>query len=485
MRIKRTYLLNFLLFFIITIILIVGCRENNVKLQKADIKPEREIFDLKEIQKRGKLIALTDNSTTSYFLYKGQPMGYEYELLEFFADHLGVQLEVVVVNNMDEILSLLQNGTGDIIAANLTVTQERARSISFTEPNIQTRQVLVQRKPKGWNKMATSDQIDKHLIKNPIDLIGKKIHVRKNSSFYTRLLSLSDEIGGDIEIMEAPGDFETELLISLVARGDIDYTIADENVALVNRHYHSNIDVSTGISLPQQIAWAVNKRSPNLLEAANEWIKKIKRTRKYAIVYNKYFKNHQGHKKRVESDYFAMTSGKISKYDHILKIYSKEINWDWRLLASLVYQESNFDPNALSWAGAFGLMQLMPATASMYGVDSLSTVAQNVKAGTKYLSWINDYWDDQVIDEEERIKFILASYNVGLGHVMDARNLAIKYDKNPNKWEDHVAPFILKKSRAKFYNDEVVKHGYCRGEETYRYVREILNRYHHYKNIII
>lgn len=442
-------------------------------------------MDLKTIQERGKLIALTDNSTTSYFIYKGQPMGYEYELLSLFADHIGVDLEMVVVKNMNDIIGMLEEGYGDIIAANLTVTQARAKRISFTEYNTMTRQILVQRKPKGWDSGMSEKELNKNLIRNPIDLKAKSIHVRKNSSFYSRLVNLGDEIGGEIDIMEAPGDFDTELLISLVAQGDIKYTIADENVALVNQIYHPNIDIKTAISFPQQIAWAVNKSSPTLLYEINKWLVDMRGSARYNQVYNRYFNNFNAQKSRVESEYFVKSGGSISKYDHIFKTYSKNIEWDWRLLASVAYQESNFNPKAVSWAGAFGLMQLMPATASAYGVNSLSTVAQNVKASTKYLAWLDSYWEGRIDNKEERIKFVLASYNAGLGHVIDARALARKYGKDSYKWQDNVDYYLLQKSKEKYYNDEVVKYGYCRGRETFNYVKEILVRFNHYKNVTI
>ena len=485
MQIRRTYLINSFLACLIGIAGITGCKRNqNFKSEKV-LALERTAMDLKRIQERGKLIALTDNSTTSYFIYKGQPMGYEYELLSHFAQHIGVELEMVVVRNMDEIIKMLEEGYGDIIAANLTVTQARAQRLSFTQYNIMTRQVLVQRKPEDWANGMSDAEIDAHLIRNPIGLKGQKVHVRKNSSFYSRLISLGDEIGGEIEIMEAPGDFDTELLISLVAQGDIRYTVADENVALVNQHYYPNIDVRTAISFPQQIAWAVNKTSPELLFEINKWLVDIRGSKKYKSIYNKYFNNHTRNKQRVESEYFVLSGGNISKYDHIFKTYSKDISWDWRMLASIAYQESNFNPKAVSWAGAMGLMQLMPATASAYGVDSLSTVAQNVKASTKYLAWLDDYWDDRIDNDEERIKFVLASYNAGLGHVIDARALANKYGKNTYRWDNHVAFFLLNKSKEKYYSDEVVKYGYCRGQETFDYVKEIIARYNHYKNVAV
>ena len=159
------------------------------------------------------------------------------------------------------------------------------------------------------------------------------------------------------------------------------------------------------------------------------------------------------------------------------------MNWDWRLLASLVYQESQFLPYKKSWAGAVGLMQLMPKTAREFGAHDLLDPQENINAGTNYLRWLQNYWRD-IPNSGERVKFVLASYNVGTGHVQDARRLAEKYGKDPNIWEDNVAFFLLKKSQKEYYDDEVVNFGYCRGEEPIRYVDEILKRYEHYKNLL-
>src|SRR3990172_6646293 len=161
MRLKRTYLLNFLLFSIISVAIIIGCRKNkdDAIAPLSPLSYTERNADLEQIKKRGKLIALTDNSTTSYFIYKGLPMGYEYDLLSMLARYLGVNLEIVVVKNMDDIIDMLVNGEGDIIAANLTVTKERARVINFTHHHILTRQMLVQRKPKRWEKMLIRDPI--------------------------------------------------------------------------------------------------------------------------------------------------------------------------------------------------------------------------------------------------------------------------------------------------------------------------------------
>jgi membrane-bound lytic murein transglycosylase F len=174
----------------------------------------------------------------------------------------------------------------------------------------------------------------------------------------------------------------------------------------------------------------------------------------------------------------------ISQYDDLIKVYSKKIDWDWTLLAALIYQESKFSPTARSWAGANGLMQLVPQTAKHYGLDTIdATAEQSLQAGTSFILDLDKYWRKHIKDKQERIKFVLASYNAGLGHVLDARKLAEKYGKNPDVWYDNVDYMILQKSNPLIYNDPVVKCGYCRGQETYNYVREILGRYGHYKTI--
>ena len=440
-------------------------------------------FDLNEIKKRGKLIALTENSSTGFYIYKGDSMGYEFELLNSFAKDIGVELEVVTAKNMNSIFNQLNVGEVDIIAANLTVTQERLSLVNFTEPLMYTRQVLIQRKPEGWEKMNQTE-LNKKLIRNTVELSGKNIEVRKGSSFYSRLVSLSEEIGEKINIIEAPGGFDTEQLINKVARGEIDYTIADENIALSNQTYYANIDVETPISFPQKIAWAIRKKSPLLNDELNRWIDKRKKSLEALLTYNRYFKNPKKTGNRAENNRLAYSGGDISQYDELIKKYSLKIGWDWQLLASMVYQESHFSPTAQSWAGANGLMQLVPGTAHRYGLDSISqTAEQSLIAGTSYILDLDKYWRYRIPDKEERIKFILASYNVGLGHVIDARNIASKHGKNPDLWDHNVEYMVLQKSNPMIYNDPIVKCGYCRGQETFMYVKEILNRFEYYKNI--
>ena len=471
----------FSLFALIGIVCIYLSKFRNKESVISGLVPVTNL-DLSEIKKRGKLIALTDNSSTSFYIYKGDSLGYEYEQLSLFAKEIGVDLQMVIAKNLDTIFNQLNNGEVDIVAANLTVTKERSSSVDFSDPLMLVSQVLVQRKPDGWENMSVKE-LDKEVIRNTVDLSGKFILVRKGSSFYSRLKNLSEEIGEKINIVEAPGDVNTEQLISMVASGKIDYTIADQNVALNNQTYYSNIDVETPISFPQKIAWAIRKDSPELLKALNTWMEKRKNLTENTELYAKYFK-----KKKFTGNgigkYTTYSNGMISEYDDLIKQYSKKIDWDWQLLASLIYQESHFSPTARSWAGANGFMQLVPATAKHYGLDTIdATAEQSLKAGTSYIVDLDNYWKKYIPDKQERIKFVLASYNAGLGHVVDARNLAGKYGKKQNVWDDNVESMVLQKSNPLIYNDPIVKCGYCRGQETYLYVQEIMKRYKHYKTM--
>ena len=440
----------------------------------------RNVRDLSEITETGSLIAISDYNSTNYFIYRGQPMGYQYELLQDLAKHLDIRLEIVVSNDLEETFNCLLMGDCDLIALNLTVTKERKKKFDFTIPHSQTRQVLVQRKPEGWQKM-TERQVEKELIRNQLELGQKKIHVQQNSAYYVRLQNLEEEIGDNIDIIDLPEDAET--LILQVADGLIDYTVADENIALVNQTYYPNLDVQTAISFPQNLAWAVHSGADELRKEINNWLGEYRKSTRYALIYNKYFKN-QKSAGIVKSDLFALSSGRISVYDEYIKDYSENIGWDWRLLASLIYQESRFDPKARSWAGAFGLMQLMPSTARRFGITSSSPAGEQIRAGTEFIRWLDKRFDEAVPDPEERIKFILAAYNVGPGHIFDAMALAEKDGIDPDIWTGNVDVCLLKKSDPEYFRDPVVKYGYARGRETHNYVIQVLERYEHYKNLI-
>ncbi|NBC82104.1 MAG: transporter substrate-binding domain-containing protein [Bacteroidetes bacterium] len=464
-----------LLFLFAVMLLFQGCNNKQNGNNELSESTKDTIVSYRD---KGKITAVTHYNSANYFIYKGKPMGFHYEMLKELTDFLGIPLEVKIEDDLNENFRSLQNNDIDLIATNLTITKPRKDVVDFTVPHSRVKQVLVQRMPHGWKQMNRK-QREEQLIRNVVDLGGKRVYVQKNSSFVTRLENLSEEIGDTIYIVEV--DEEAEELISLVANGDINYTVCDENLAKANTGFYSNIDVQTPVSFDQNLAWAVKKGNEQLQNDINEWLIQFKRTKKYHVLYHKYFESSYVQNLR-KSDYYTFNTGKMSQFDKYIQAYSDEIGWDWRLLASMIYQESRFKANVKSWAGAYGLMQLMPATGKQFGVDSTSAPGEQIRAGVNFIKWLNDRFEN-IENEEERIKFILAAYNVGLGHVVDAQRLAEKNGKNPKVWDDNVDYYLLSKSKPEYYKDPDVKYGYCRGIEPYNYVKEVLERYNHYQNL--
>lgn len=428
--------------------------------------------DLPEIISEGKLVAVTDYNTTSYFIYKGEPMGYQYDMLRDLASFLGLKLEIIAENNIDKANGMLMDNEVDIIACNLTITSERKKNYCFTNPIGTTRLVLIQRK-----STSCTDPIQ---VKSALELAHKIVYAQRNSSSVQRLKNLSDEIGDDIKVVELP-DADADQLIDLVATGEIDYAVCDEIVAQVKGAAASNIDYSVPIGLTQNVAWAVRSSSPKLLERINSWLEGYMPTAHYAYLRYKYYSN-PAQVRKLSSCYFNVNGGKVSQWDDQLKQSSELICWDWRLFASLVYQESRFNTDLVSPQGATGIMQFMPETAAYFGISEGDSPEAQIDAGARYLRYLDNAMKQGNIPDSERIKFVMAAYNAGYGHIVDARNLAVKYGKNPNVWDNNVEYFIRHKSE--YMDDTIVKHGTLRGEETYKYVQEIMDRYGHYKNIL-
>ncbi len=473
------------LFFLIIIFtfIIAGCkRETKPKDRISKNKQDAIQKDLEEIKQDGILKAITVYSSTSYFLYRGEPMGFEYDLLKKLAEYLELDLQIIVAKNIDELFSVLNNGDGDIIAHGLTITRNRKQVAQFTDYLYLTHQVLVQRKPEHWMRMKIHE-IQKEIINDPIQLIGDTVSVRKNSSYYRRLINIQDEIGGKIYIDTIPGNISTGKIIQKVVEGEIKYTVADNNIAEISTSYYPILDTETEMSFSQRIAWAIRKNSPELQNAVNKWVNSIKKEVDYYVIYNKYFKSPRSFERRIQSEFYSQNTGKISQYDHIIKKYAKKINWDWRFISSIIYQESQFNPAANSWANAQGLMQLMPSTAKELGVKDITNPEDNIRAGTQYLKNMWNRWEN-IPDSIQRIKFTLASYNCGYSHVVDAQKLAKKYKAESDTWDEAVEQYVLNLSYPEYYNDKIVKYGYVRGIEPVTYVKQIFERYEHYIELI-
>jgi membrane-bound lytic murein transglycosylase F len=469
---------KFITFLFIVFLSVISCEKEN-RMGYTVTVPNR---DLDAILADGKIRAVTNINQTSYFLYKGEPMGFHFELLKKFADHLDVELEIVTSNDIDEALEYLRKGQVDVVAIGLSISADRKEMMSFTEPLMQSSQVLVQRKPGGWTRM-TADELEGSMVRNQLDLSGKTVYVQKGSSYAQSLYSMERESGMDISVVEVP--FDAEELARQVARGEIEYTVCDDYMANIICSLYPELDLSTPVSFPLNIAWSVRKDGTSaLMTELNSWITGFKTTRDYARLEKKYFSGRHP-ANIVSSEYFATnTMGKVSPYDDIIRQYSDSLGWDWRLVAAIIYQESRFNPSVTSPRGAYGLMQVMPETGKHFGFDVKRSVENNIHAGITYLSMLDKLFSQWVPDPDERVKFILASYNAGHGHVIDAIKLAEKNGLDPGKWDGNVALFLERKSDPAFYGDPVVRNGRLKqGEAVNAYVADIMERYEHYRNI--
>ena len=462
--------------------------------------------DLGAILERDTLVALTSYTSTSYFLYRGQAFGFEYELLRDFAEEEGVVFQIKVVPR-DSILYYLNSGLGDIAAARLQPVDEDTLAFGFTASLYETNSVVVQQEaPLDSTEIAAEVERDvpakiverlqetvgeaqarplrirARPIRRPADLAGQDVFLPAADPYIDRLVEVQNEITGDIDIIEV--DTTSESLIRQVAIGNIELTVAQENVAELEEGYFDNLLLTPTIGAPHGVAWAVRDNAPELEQALNAWILENRDTSRWSQLYRKYYVDRRGYRERMETGFLTGETGVLSGFDDLLKKYAPTVGWDWRLLGSQMYQESRFQPRARSWAGAMGLLQIMPGTASDLGIADAYDPEQNVAGAARYLKWLEDeYWNERVPDPKERLKFVLASYNAGPGHLFDAQRLAEAEGGDPTSWED-VAFWLLQKSDPEVYNRPEVRNGYARGLEPVHYVSIILERYDHYRQFV-
>jgi len=321
-------------------------------------------------------------------------------------------------------------------------------------------------------------------VTKPSQLAGRTVNLPEKSAYHRTLIELEDEISGDIHVIEIGGKIQDEALAMKVARGEVEFTVMQKNLADLKEAEFKNLQVRPILGRMHKVSWGLRKNSSELMKELNRWIEEKQNGALFDRLYQKYFVDRRRYLERVTSQYLTSSTGKLCEYDDLLKQHAPELKWDWRLLASQMYQESRFRPAARSWAGAAGLLQLMPATARQFGVRDANDPADNVQGAVKFLKWLQQFWAKRIPDEGERLKFILASYNTGAGHVEDAQRLTTKYGGNPQIWED-VSYWLLQKSTQQYYSDAVVKFGFCRGIEPVNYVTLILERFEHYKQFVV
>ena len=438
------------------------------------------------------LIVGTIYSPASFFSLKGDTLGYDYERICAFARENHMKIKFHVASSMKELISYVENNKVHVAAYEIPITAEYKQHVIHCGAPNETFQVLVQRAGKDT-------------VNNVTQLIGKDIYVIHGSNYEARLKNLDSEIGGGIKIHAIENDsLISEDLIDMVASGRLPFTIADSDIAQITKTYDDRINISLKVGFPQRSSWAVGTEWKWLADTINTWSKNDKTVAKALEIKQRYFDMNKHHLDSMKAMSDSLTNivekhheetvteqqealkkiysrkeGDISAYDQLFKKYAPPAQVEWTLLAAVAYVESNFNPQARSWANAQGLMQIMPSTARSYGFteEDLKDPEKSVYVASLIIAKTNKFLQSYIPNSAERMRFTLGSYNAGVGHIIDAIKLAQKYNKNPKVWYSNVEEALLWMSHPEFYNDPVCNYGYCRGTETINYVRQVENAY--------
>lgn len=414
-------------------------------------------------------------SPSSYFSYRGDTLGYDFEMAKEYAASRNMKLKVTVGAGIDDLVEKLRKGEIDLIAYSVPRTSEYTSYMRHCGAKTVSHQVLVQRKGED-------------MVRDVMGLKGKSVCVVKDTKYQTRMRNLDAEIGGGIIVQPLERDTLIESdLIEMVAKGAIDYAVADSHEAAAFRSYYPEVDVNVALGMDQVAQWAVSATSERLAADIDSWAGKINEKRRKEL-YHKYFETlridfEPASAETGKADGLQdLKNGRISPYDHLLKKYSSLYGIDWRLAAAVAYVESRFNPGVRSWAGALGIMQVMPSTARALGFSpaTLSEPDNGIKAGCKVLAVLDKIYSRDIKNSQERLKFVAAAYNAGQGHISDAITIARSQGFDPKQWEGQVEEALKLKSQARFYNSPGVKCGYFSAKETVDYVRTVSELYSRY-----
>ncbi len=418
------------------------------------------------IKKSGVIRFATYNGPTSYYLWKGVLRGFDYEMAKAFADKHKLQLQVVVVPNEESLVDWVVEGHADIAGASTTITQERIeRGVAFSSPFIETTE-----------KIISNRKLPK--IETLADLKGRTITLRAYSSFIQTARTLREH-GVDVNVQVAPAQMSFEEILNKVAEGEFEATIEDGYIADIQAALRPELVIGLQVSEGRPQGWMVKQGHDDLLRQVNRFLKRFSRSEQFDKLLEAYFKPDKHLVQKISAR--VIPGEALSPYDKLVQESSLEHNFDWRLIVAQMWQESNFNPNAVSPVGAQGLMQVMPRTGEDMGYPPpLFDPEKNIKAGMKYMEWVRNRFKDP-LPVREQLWFTLASYNAGLGHLLDAQRLAEKLGLNPNRWFDNVEVAMLKLSEPRYF--QKARYGYVRGSEPVAYVRKISRLYQAYTNV--
>ena len=424
-----------------------------------------------QIQKSGVLRMITFYNSRTYFIHKGGQAGFDFELLERFARDHGLTVEVVIAQPGDDLISLLNSGQGDVICSGLPAPVGSSQYALSTRPTGYSRKVVVlpANTPRG-TEMA--------------DLAGLSVTIPWGCPFLPMLQDIRQQSEVSFRLNQGPSGMEAEELMTLVSEGRLQSVVVDD---LAARAGMASIDgLKQGPFLGEEFptSWQIRLNSQDLKSQLDIFLKKHlrfnetghkRRSQTYGIIFDRYFENKKTIQIFREPEHRPDISGHISGFDALIQRQAAPLNLDWRMVSALIYQESRFYVRARSKADARGLMQVLPDFAGPQA-DSLFHAAPNLRAGLRLMS--STYNSFAYLDSLDRWRFTLATYHAGIGHVTDARRMAMDFARDPNSWENGLSRTLPLLMQNRHYRD--TRHGFYGGSETVDYVEEIINRYRTY-----
>ncbi len=415
--------------------------------------------ELDAVRERGELVVVSRNNPTTWYEGPHGPAGFEYDLARAFADSLGVRLRMVKAESVGELIGMVQNHTVDMAAAGLTVTESRKRVLRFGPSYLTVREQVVYRKGTPRPRRIQ-------------DLIGHSLEVLDDSSEAERLGELLHRYP-KLKFTEVP-EVDRQELIERVWKGEIDYTIANSNEIALARRFMTELRVGFDFSPDKELAWAFPKtKDDSVYLAARQFLEEARKSGLLHQIHERYY----GHVRQINyvgtRIFLRHIHKRLPKFRGLFEQAAERYNLDWRLLAAISYQESQWLPRAVSPTGVKGLMMLTLPTARQMGVDNRLDPEQSIQGGARYFARLKQRVPKE-IPEPDRTWMAIAAYNIGFGHLMDARDITALQDGNPNRWVDvqKRLPLLMRK---KFYRR--TRHGYARGSEAVKYVQNIRSYY--------
>lgn len=399
----------------------------------------------------------TRNTPTTYYEGRQGPTGFEYELMHRFADSLGVSLNLNASHHPDGVLPAVRE-QGDLGAAALPLMADTP-GIHYTRPIIEMQPLVVYR--RGL-----------YGINAPEDLVGLSIGTLSEAGTSDALKALQSDYP-NLSWKES-NELEVAELMAQVENGTLDAAIIFDHQFRLNRLFFPNVERGFYLGEPLSLVWALpSGRGLGLLGADNQFLQELHENGTLDRLISRYF-GHDDYLEYVGTRTFLdHLDERLPRYTELFKQAARDTGFDWKLLAAVGYQESHWDPNAVSPTGVRGLMMLTNPTASEMGVSDRTDAAQSIDGGARYLRSIKDRLPDSITGED-RLYMAMAAYNVGLGHLYDARNIAERRGGNPNLWQDVRAALPLLQQRE--WHSQT-RHGYARGGEPVIYVRNIRRYY--------